>query len=271
VGLGGLAMLLSMRFFDTSYAWFDASYLYGTNHWEVMVMGMTSNLPGILQKRYGWESALEVLFTIDLPVWVSSTPVEVTVKRLMLAIYLVLTVLTTIGIAAHDRRRDTRFLVAICTPWLLFFTIPCQIHERYLLFAACVATVGVGHRIGFGLMSLFLSAVTWVMTMHVMIGKHWLLDRWSAHLAREYPQWFEIGTRFPHDLYAFIRGTHPDIGWAIILATLLLLWVSVTPVWVRRARLRAAETERVLEGGTASASLPDRSRPVLPAQVVPQG
>ncbi len=223
-GFAGLAMLMSMRFFDTCYAWFDASYMFGTEHFNVMIQGVTSNLPGIMTKRYDWDlrdSLHYVVFTIG--------DREITLKTFHFAIYLVLLLASTIGVAMHDRRRSTRFLIAIVTPWVLFFTIPLQIHERYLLFAGAAAAVCIGHSVGMTLIGVFMSVLTFLMTLHVMIMNPARRQAWCAHLHERYPTWFDANTDFPEQLHRFIGGTHPDIGWAVMLATLIFLWIAITP------------------------------------------
>jgi hypothetical protein len=258
--LAGAAALMSMHLFGTCFAWFDASYQYGTDHWERMVMGMTSNLPGLLHLRFGWRDPLEVLFTVG------ST--EVTVKTALFSLYAVLLVFASAGVALHDKWRSTGFLTAIVTPWLLFFTIPCQIHERYLLFAACAAAVCVGHRIGLTLLGLFLTFVTAIMTLHVMFIGNGMRGRMhmSEMLRTWYPDLFDTKSLFVQKLYAFIVNTHPDIGWAIILVTGVFFYLTVRPpTRLRRVNIALAEaTDPEPETITAAGELP-QSLPTPPA------
>ncbi len=237
LGLFGASALASMLLFSTCFAWFDAGYMFGTDHWEFMVMGLTSNLPGIMTKRFGWDQHGGPQYMVSLfnAHWYTlGYKIEMTLKTLLFSIYLLLLVLSSMGVAMHDRRNSTRFLVAVVTPWVLFFTIPCQIHERYLLFAAAAASICIGHSIGAALLGVFLTAVTWVMTIHVMIGNQLIRLTWNRYLEAAYPEWFDKKTTFAHQLYRFCEGSHPDIGWAVILTALVFLWITLTPVWVRR-------------------------------------
>lgn len=209
----GAALLCSMILFQGSTAWADCSWGFGTRHWETMVMGLTSNLPGILHHRYGWRNPREVLFTIQEH--------DVTMKTLLFAVFAVLMIVSCIGMAMNYRRKDTRFLVAIVTPWLLFFTIPAQIHERYLLYAAGVGAVLVGYGVGMSLLNFFLTLLTFAMTIHVML---------IAGRRNEFGNGVYEG--FGNDLFASIRATHPDIGWAVVLITLIFLYVTMT--WPRK-------------------------------------
>ncbi|HEX8340294.1 MAG TPA: hypothetical protein VF624_05240 [Tepidisphaeraceae bacterium] len=220
--LAGGAALASMWLFGTSHAWFDASYNFGTNHWQFMTMGRTSNLPGIMQERYGWsreEGPKYVVF--------QALGKVVTLKSFLLGVFLLTLLIATIGIALQDSRRSTRFLVAIVTPWLLFYTIPCQIHERYLIFAAATACVCVGHSVGMALLGLLMSLITCVMQLHVMLDSGQGRFRWNRWLPTEYPGWFAPKTTFATDLYRVVSGTFPDIGWAVILLALMFLFMSL--------------------------------------------
>jgi hypothetical protein len=233
-GLSGALAFSSMWLFDTCYAWFDASYAFGTDHWQYMVMGKTSNIPGIMTERYGWD-----LFRGPLSVLFTAYGWEITLKTFLFGIFLLLLGISAIGIAMHDRRNSTRFLIAIVTPWLLFFTIPCQIHERYLLFAACAACVCVGHSVGMTLLGVFCTILTGMMTLHVMFMRGNL--RWSDQLLNETAPWLFAADGFVLRLNKFIVGTFPDIGWAVIVVTCVFVWMTITPL--RRPR-RRPETRR---------------------------
>jgi hypothetical protein len=223
-GLAGTAALSSMKLFGTSYAWFDASYVFGTDHWPKMIMGLTSNVPGILAYRYGWDmnhGPSQTVFTIG--------QTAVTMKTLMFSIYAVLLVLSCVGIAIQDARRSTRFLVAVVTPWLLFFTFPCQIHERYLLFAACTACICIGHSVGTALLGILISVLSFNMTLHVMLRNAGGAPKWNRLLHEQYPDWFAADTRFSYDMLRLINGTFPDIGWAVLLLAMIFLYLTLAP------------------------------------------
>jgi hypothetical protein len=235
VGLFGAAALASMLLFSTCFAWFDAGYLYGTDHNQRMVAGLTSNLPGLMASRFGWDgdSGPRYVFNFDAACYTLGFTPQITLKTLLFSIYLLLLFVSSICVAMHDRRNSTRFLVAVVTPWVMFFTIPCQIHERYLLFAAAAASVCIGHSVGAALMGLFLTIVTWVMTIHVMLNNAFNRRAWSGYLETMYPHWFKPTTgepsQFANKLWRFCNGTHPDIAWAIMLVALIFLWITLTP------------------------------------------
>jgi len=231
-GVAGAAALLSMPLFNTCFAWFDAGYLFGTDHWEVMVMGQTSNLPGLMERRFGWHGD-DVINQVQATWHFFGYTIELTLRKIFFSIYAVLLVLASAGVAMQHRRRSRRFLVAICTPWLLFFCFPAQIHERYLLFGAAVAAVCAGYSVGMALLGIFLSAVTWIMTMNVLLSDGLRRQAWDGFLHNMYPGLFASDNTFAHKLQRFLTGTHPDIGWAVLLATGVFFYLTVAPLWVR--------------------------------------
>jgi hypothetical protein len=227
-GLMGTLSFASMWVFGTCYAWFDASYLYGTDHWPKMIVGVTSNLPGLLQKRYGWsadQGPSVVVFQI--------VGLEITLRVFLLIILGFFFVLSGWALARQDKRNSTRFLVALVTPWLAFYAIPCQIHERYLLFAAGVASICIGHSLGTALLGLFCTVLTTLMTWQIMFRRGDLnsLDR----LLHESIPWLFDGDGFVIRLNQFIRNTHPDIGWAVLVVLGVFSYVMLTPL-TRRNR-----------------------------------
>ncbi len=255
----GLLAFASMWVFDTCYAWFDASYVYGTDHWPHMVVGVTSNLPGILDKRYDWsrtDGPMTVLFQLG--------SYDITLRTFLFLIFAAILLLSAIGLAMHDRRNSTRFLVALVTPWLAFYAIPCQIHERYLLFAACVACVCIGHSVGMTLLGVFCTILTMMMTQQVMFHRGDLAS--SDRLLHESVPWLFAGDGFVMRWNTFIRGTHPDIGWAVLLVLGVFLYITLTPLFRRRASCRrdAASDSRITEPAyteplTCNASSPTSS------------
>jgi len=272
-GVAGASALLSMPLFNTCFAWFDAGYLFGTNHWEVMIMGKTSNLPGLMERRFGWHGD-NVINQVQATWHLFGLTIELTLRKIFFWIYATLLVLASAGIAMQHRRRSRRFLVAICTPWLLFFCFPAQIHERYLLFGAAVAAVCAGYGVGMALLGIFLSAVTWIMTMNVLLDDPWRERAWNGFLANMYPNLFARDTRFSQELQKFLTGTHPDIGWAVLLATGVFFYITVTPLWIRRRRpvqsgvLEVEPIELPLVEPRPSA-LPQADRPLPALEPIP--
>lgn len=240
-----LALLLCVPMFDASTAWFRIGWAYGTHHWPWMVMGLTSNIPGILTRRFGFDNKtdlLRTLFTIpagSLWLWPREA-FEVSMKSLLASIYFVTLLLSALGGARHWNRRDPRFLIAATAPWLLMFTILGQVHERYLLFAAGSTAVLLAVHWRWALLSAFLSVITFAMTAHVMLGSS---RRWWDARRTGLPIGMEDGIRpeWAAKLYGWVGAMHPDAGWGVAVCAAVMLLAAVGPVG------RAARGDRVNE------------------------
>ncbi len=216
----GASLLFCIPLFHGSSAWADCSFGYGTRHWPGMIMGQTSNLGGILKERYHWEDVMETVYTIEpdtLMGWPTEA-MEIPMREFLFGLFVLSMVPCIVGVALQHSRRDPRFLLAITAPWLVFFAFPPQVHERYLLFAAGVGMVAAGVSVGSTLLALFLTLVTFIMTIHVMLSN------------RNWPKFgADISPDFPRQFHNFIFGTYPDIGWAVLLATLIFIYWAIAP------------------------------------------
>jgi hypothetical protein len=90
-------------------------------------------------------------------------------------------------------------------------------HQRYLMWGAAIAVLAAGVNLGLLLIALFLTAVAWAMQYHALLIA---------------PRGFFQPVFAPKTL-SVIRGTSPDIGWAVLLCALIYLYIAVSP---RRAR-----------------------------------
>ncbi len=217
-----LALFATFPWYHASRAWIDCSFLYGTRHHEYnMVMGVTSNLPGIMSTTYGWDNVTAEFFTLPahaLLFW-PAAPFIVTVRAFLLFLFVTTLILSAVGIAQHARRNDPRFLIAIATPWLMFFCFPPQVHERYLLYAAGIAACAIGADLGAFLLAIFLCCATWMMTITVMLL--------HGHRTRDFLR--EISPTFGTKLLRFVYPAYPGIGWAILLTGLIFLYLTLKP------------------------------------------
>jgi hypothetical protein len=227
----GAALLLCIDLFHGSSAWWYCGFHYGTIHYPLLIMGNTSNLPGLFQLRWNWPQAVSETAFVLPPIKHLWPETAVTSKMLFNTLFIVVLIISAVGVALQARRQDRRMLVALVTPWLMFFCLPVQIHERYLLFAAGVSAICIGQSVGMALLGLFLTAVTWIMTIHVMLdwGNR---DQFGSDLARQFPRIFSPDAG--HTLYSFIQGTHPDIAWAVLVIAAIFMWLSLTPTPGRR-------------------------------------
>lgn len=234
----GISLLLCMDVFHGSSAWWDCSFHFGTIHWPFMIQGRTSNIPGMLEVRYHWpHTARDVAFTLPAigahwpgfisdRFWWPASALNVTSKQLFDTIYAILLTMSGIAIGLQARRNDRRILVGLATPWLLFFMFPVQIQERYLLFAAGVSVICIGQSVGAALLGIFLSFVTTVMTLDVMMD-HGDVGAFGAKLCKAFPWLFSPASG--QTIREYIQGTHPDIAWGVFVAAGVFFYLSLAP------------------------------------------
>jgi hypothetical protein len=139
--------------------------------------------------------------------------------------------LCCLGCGMQALRRDSRVLVALAAPWVMYFCFPPQIQERYLLFAAAISCICAGVSVGMTLLGVFLSLTTVVMMLDVMLSRADYGNRieLSKILAKQFPSWFtsDAGDK----LLSLVSGTHPDLGYAVLLCGLVFLYFSIAPRW----------------------------------------
>jgi hypothetical protein len=230
-GAVGAAMLLCMSVFHGSSAWYDCGIHFGTIHRPVLTVGKPDNLPAILRDHYDWSDDLATT-GITLPAhsvfsfW-SRTEVNVSEGSLLRGIFLFLLGLSAIGVGLQARRRDPRFLIAIVTPWLMFFCFAPQIDERYLLFAAGISCICAGISTGMTLLGVLLSIVTAVMTLQQMLAttSRANLRLFGDSLHHQFPSIFDRdGGQL---LLRIADGTHPDLGFAVVLIGFIFLYFTL--------------------------------------------
>ena len=192
-------------FFNASSYWLQSGLVVGTSHYMSMQMGTTSNLPAILAENYGWNDPTDVVFGIKFPV---------TMRTLLLAIYFALSLWCVIRAAVHNRRGDPRVVLAICLPWLLFYCLPAQIHERYLIFFSACAGALVVCGAGWALLGLIVTGVGLIITVHNMV---------RANFIPPVPPSDPRHTPFTVANY-LAQGTHPGIAWMLLLIAVIGLY-----------------------------------------------
>lgn len=204
---------LGMKWFGGTDYWLQAGFEVGTWNYPAMYMGTTSNLPALLT-TLGWKNLHEPLFEVHGHV--------LTMRTLLLGIFMVLCLICALGSAVRYRQRDPRVVIGLCLPWLIFYAIPGQIHERYLLyFSACVPVFLVA---GWG----------WLVLggMFVMLGFASTIH--AALLSNRIPvsDWSSIPPLpwegIPVQVWGFIRylvePTHPGIAWSLLMGLAVAVW-----------------------------------------------
>jgi hypothetical protein len=105
---------------------------------------------------------------------------------------------------------------------VVFFAFLPQMHERYLIYAAGVGCTLTAVSAGFTLLGVFMSIWTTFMTLHPMLSSAAGGGRLTQFLT-------EISPTASNTLLRFLKLTHPDMGYAIILVALIFMYVSVAP------------------------------------------
>jgi hypothetical protein len=223
------ALLLCMPLFHASCGWFTIGWCFGTYQWQTMIMGATDNIPGLMVQRlpwaYGNHRALlaEVWRIPAASLGLGPGDIAIDLKTLLAGIYGLALLACCVGAARHLRRGDRRLLVAVVAPWVLFFVILGQMHERYLLWAAALSAALVAVDLGYLLLHLFLTAASWIQIIHIMVWNssgYWR-TLWS------HPQPGAIAPRWCYRLYLWAVATHPDLAWGLAAAAALLLYQAI--------------------------------------------
>ena len=254
-GAAGMSLLLCAVIFNGNFNWLYIGWGYGTRHYYRMTQGVSDNLAGLLHERYHWENIDETALTLDahpVHLWPTSTvllatPTNWSIREVLVGIYVVTFLLSVVGIALQYRRNDPRFLIAIATPWLMFFTFLPQIHERYLLYAAGVGSCMAVMSLGMSLMNVFLTLLTTVMTLHVML--HTAISNGYVHDFGN-----NVSPSFKFTLIQAIRRTYPDAAWAVMLCVGVFLYMSLTPS--RKKSKPAAIVSATIVARAPTASIP---------------
>lgn len=205
-----------------------------------MATGPTSNVPAYFQLRFGWDQQVnQIAFTlpaihghwpgfITSHSWWPAFDLDVTAKMLFDTIYGILLLVSGIAIGLQARRNDRRMLVALVTPWLMFFLFPVQIQERYLLYASGTAACCIGNSVGTALLGLLITLLSAIMHLIRMLDWHSAdLDGFGQNLSRAFPHLFSPDCG--QTMLQYLQAMHPDMAWAVLVIGLVFLYLSLTP------------------------------------------
>jgi hypothetical protein len=234
---GGLLSCIAL--FHGSAAWWDCAIRYGSAHWPYMVTGPASNIPAYFELRFGWEHRADQLaFTIPALAghwpgflaansWWPAADLNVTAKMLFDTIYAIMLALSGIAIGLQARRNDRRMLVALVTPWIMFFLIPVQIQERYLLYASGAAACCIGDSVGAALLGILMSLLSAVMHLTCMMDRNEAeLGRFGDNLSRAFPHLFSPTAG--QTMLQYFHAMDPDMAWAVLVIGLVFMYLSLT-------------------------------------------
>lgn len=194
-----LAIFLMIPLFDASTAWFRYGFVKGPAERPYFYQFPMYNVPAMLGTYFRWTGDNEMLVQVPL---LGKT---MTAWSLMLLLHGICLVLCGIGAAIHDRKRDSRFLLAIFLPWFTLYMFLTQLQSRYLMWAAVASALLAGVGWGWTLMSIVISYLCYVsidQNLHDAAG---------------------IGL----STTSKIPAPHP--GLLLLLMTLVMLYVAVMP------------------------------------------
>jgi hypothetical protein len=201
--------LIGAKRFDGSWSWYEIGFAYGERHYKAMHMGPTFNLPAILGRAWDWQRE-SIAFHTDLGFWTlgllprEATPVML--KTLLRIIAGALVASSALALARADRCRDPRGLLAFALPFLLVFAFVPQMHERYLVWPAMVGCLALACSLSASLLLILMNAAALGQMMLTQLSH----DR-------------DLAPR----LLRLLDGAHPHFGWAVVLAVLCWLYVSL--------------------------------------------
>jgi hypothetical protein len=216
------ALFLCVPIFNGSMSWFQIGIAYGTRHYLRMGSNSNDNLPAIMEQQWDWH-LLDPATTLP-PGRLANTigwildktdhefnyergqPVSVPVKYVLVCAYALSLLICSIGAAVHDASGSPRFLIAITAPWIVFFTVLPQMHERYLIWGAAISAATVALGPGMALLHLLITAIAVSMEIEAMA-------------------WAYKNT----PLLQFIDGWHPGVAWALMLCCGIYLYLSIVP------------------------------------------
>lgn len=221
----GAAAMSSIYLLNASNAWASIGWFFGLRHYPNMTTGTANNLAAILSNNFGWrDPSVEFTFVKgDYFGWPEKS-FRMSIGEILRILTTVLLVISCIGVAIQHKRKDPRFLIAVCTPWMIFFTFPTQVHERYLIFCAASAAIWVGAGWGMTLLGLFLTAHTFIMTMQIMLGQQpnpvgTNISTFGSEIAPDFSRW----------LLNIADRLHPNAGYSSIVIALLMLYLCFAP------------------------------------------
>jgi hypothetical protein len=194
-----------------------------------MVSGQIDNLPELLQERWGWDNLMEPVVTIpkgptadniaeflnQVDPGVRLKPgheIGLPLKYCLVCIWLIAVVMCAAAVARHDRNRSPRFLAAIVAPWVIFFAVMTQMHQRYLLWGGSLSAATAILSPGYFVLHLFLSVVSMSQEMQSMMNN--MYDYSGRHYT-------------DNAVYQFINNWHPGIAWAVLLTAGIFLYTAV--------------------------------------------
>jgi hypothetical protein len=200
-----VAIFLCVPFYQGTLSWFEVGFRYGAEKFQKSIGGTSGvvNLGSLLQQQWGWAYQDSIRLPFNL-LGMS----RIAISSVMVGIYAAALVVASLALAMQDRRRDVRFLVALCTPWLAMYALLPEMHSRYLLWGATATATMVAVSLGLTLLHLLIS----------LIATFTILIPMSRHAGNSPPQW----------LLTAIQG-YDGLAWVVLLCTAIFFYLAFLP------------------------------------------
>ncbi len=200
-----LAIFACVPRYGGSLAWYRVGFEYGSRKFERhMSTGGTSNLCTILAQRYGWRSPKD---TVALPAPIAGVT-ELPLRAILGGLYVLGVMLCGIAAGVHDRRGSPKMLLALALPFVLFYALMPQMHDRYLIWGALTTVLAVAVSFRTTLLHLLFTLICSVAILWQILN---------------------IKHDYMPTLWTIVKGMHTDIAYALLLGALLMLVEVLTP------------------------------------------
>ncbi len=233
-GFAALGMWMALFGFGGRMSWFRIGFEFGSTRYNILGSGGSSNLPMILQHSWGWQfsgpaSRLDIEW---MGKWLSSKLAtdyksgpqpynprrrnppagvipqkSVALSEALMAMYVLLLIPAGYAAAKQARRDDPRALVAMLWPWIFCFALLPRMHDRYLVWAAAFSATMAGVGLGMTLLHVLLSVFSWSMMAQTM---------------------YDVNRGYDPAMNRLLHGTHPDMGWALLLIVAIVGYVALS-------------------------------------------
>jgi hypothetical protein len=205
-----VALVGNVACFGGSLNWLRIGLIYGAEKFPDLEAGGSVSLAGILARDYGWHAD-------ELVMPLQQFSPGITISHVLIALYAVGVLLIAWCLARTEKHGRRGFVLAMAAPWILYFAVFPKMHERYLLWGALAACAGVAVNVGSLWLAIFFSACSTAMSLRQMADG---ARRVGWHLDRN---------GLPFRLGDYLNPIYPGLGWAVVLATAVWLWMTVAP------------------------------------------
>lgn len=195
-------VFLMIPLYGASSNWYTWGFANASMKYDTMLAGRgTFNIPHLLETS-------RVLVDPGDMIKIWWTDIRMNYRQLATWIYGITLVISGLGAAIQAKRNDVRFLICMAAPWVLFYLLMPQMHGRYLLWGAAMAALLAGVDLG---MLLIGAIVMGIGFLNIVYNQYYYIPSWD-----------------PKNLNN-IQVVMPHLGWALIVAAGVYLYVGLAP------------------------------------------